>query len=48
MNMPSSAFMGTDEEGLPSPTLLGEDGFYHIPGLLTVASIRAVKKILIM
>jgi hypothetical protein len=42
MNMPNSAFMGTDEEGLPSPTLLGEDCFYHIQGLLTAASIPGV------
>jgi hypothetical protein len=44
MNRPNGAFVATDEEGLPSPTLLGEDGFYHIPGLLTAASIPAVKK----
>jgi hypothetical protein len=47
MNMPNSAFMGTDEEGLPTPTLLGEDGSCNIPGLLTAASIPAVKKILV-
>jgi hypothetical protein len=27
----NSAFMGTDEEGLPTPATMGEGGTYHIP-----------------
>ncbi len=42
----NSAFMGTDEEGLPTPATMGEGGTYHIPGSLMVAPASAVKKIL--
>ncbi len=42
----NSAFMGTDEDGLPSPSFSDGDGKYHIPGSLTAAPSAAVKKIL--
>jgi hypothetical protein len=42
----NTAFMGTDEDGLPSPSFPGGDGTHHIPGSLTVAPTAAVKKVL--
>ncbi len=42
----NSSFMGTDEEGLPTPAMVGEGGTYHIPGSLLVAPASAVTKIL--
>jgi hypothetical protein len=42
----NTAFMGTDDDGLPSPSFPGGDGTYHIPGSLTVAPTAAVKKLL--
>jgi hypothetical protein len=40
------AYMGTDDDGLPSPSFPDGDGKYHIPGSLTVAPTAAVKKLL--
>ncbi len=31
------AFMGTDEDGLPSEAIRAEEGRYHVVGSLTVA-----------
>jgi hypothetical protein len=42
----NSSFMGTDEEGLPTPATTGEGGTYHIPGSLVTSSGPAIKKIL--
>jgi hypothetical protein len=42
--LPNSAVLGTDVEGLPSPSLLGVDGTYHKVCLLTVAQTLTVKK----
>ncbi len=42
----NSAFMGTDEDGLPTPAISGEGGTYHIPGSLVTAPGPAIKKIL--
>jgi hypothetical protein len=36
----NTAFMGTNEDGLPSPSFPGEDGTHYIPGLLTAAAIK--------
>ncbi len=42
----NSSFMGTDEEGLPTPATAGEGGTYHIPGSLVTSPGPAIKKIL--
>jgi hypothetical protein len=42
----NTAFKGTDEDGLPSPSFSDGDGKYHIPGSLTTAPSAAVKKLL--
>jgi hypothetical protein len=38
--------MGTDLDGLPTASVQGEGGTYHIPGSLTVAPVPVTKKIL--
>jgi hypothetical protein len=38
--------MGTDLDGLPTASMQGEGGTYHIPGSLTVAPVPVTKKIL--
>ncbi len=43
----NSSFMGTDEEGLPTPATAGEGGTYHIPGSLVTSPGPAIKKILV-
>jgi hypothetical protein len=40
------AYMGTDEDGLPSPAFRSGDGTYHIPGSLTTAPPTTIKKAL--
>jgi hypothetical protein len=42
----NSIFMGTDVDGLPTASVQGEGGTYHIPGSLTVAPVPVTKKIL--
>jgi hypothetical protein len=42
----NSSFMGTDEEGLPTPATVGEGGTYHVPGSLIVAPAPEIKNIL--
>jgi hypothetical protein len=42
----NSTFMGTDVDGLPTASVQGEGGTYHIPGSLTVAPVPITKKIL--
>jgi hypothetical protein len=42
----NSSFMGTDEDGLPTPAIPGEGGTYHITGSLVTAPGPAIKKIL--
>jgi hypothetical protein len=42
----NSSFMGTDEEGLPTPAIAGEGDTYHIPGSLVTSPGPAIKKIL--
>jgi hypothetical protein len=42
----NSTFMGTDLDGLPTASVQGEGGTYHIPGSLTVAPVPVTKKIL--
>ncbi len=42
----NSAFMGTDNNGLPTETVMMADGGYHVICSLTVAPISCVKKIL--
>jgi hypothetical protein len=42
----NSTFMGTDVDGLPTASVQGEGGTYHIPGSLTVALVPVTKKIL--
>ena len=41
----NSAYMGTNEEGMPSPAFRGEDGHYHIPGGLQAAPKPVFQKI---
>ncbi len=38
------AFMGTDKDGLPTPSVKGGDGKYHVPGMLTTAPPTTLKK----
>jgi hypothetical protein len=38
------AFMGTDKDGLPTPSIKGGDGKYHVPGVLTTAPPTTLKK----
>ncbi len=38
------AFMGTDKDGLPTPSIRGGDGKYHVPGVLTTAPPTTLKK----
>jgi hypothetical protein len=40
------AYMGTDEDGLPSPAVRSGDGIYHITGSLTTAPPTTIKKTL--
>jgi hypothetical protein len=40
------AYMGTDEEGLPSPAVRSGDDTYHITGSLTTAPPMTIKKTL--
>ncbi len=40
------AYMGTDEDGLPSPAVRSGDGTYHITGSLTTAPPTKIKKAL--
>jgi hypothetical protein len=42
----NSTFMGTDVDGLPTASVQGEGGTYHIPGSLTVAPVPVTKNIL--
>jgi hypothetical protein len=42
----NSTFMGTDGDGLPTASVQGEGGTYHITGSLTVAPVPVTKKIL--
>ncbi len=42
----NSAYMGTNENGLPSETLGGTDGKYHITGSLATAPVSFLKKVL--
>jgi hypothetical protein len=38
------AFMGTDKDGLPTASIKGGDGKYHVPGVLTTAPPTTLKK----
>jgi hypothetical protein len=38
------SFMGTDKDGLPTPSIKGGDGKYHVLGMLTTAPPTTLKK----
>jgi hypothetical protein len=40
------AFMGTDENGMPTPAYKGKDGLYHVPGDLQAAPKGVLQKVL--
>ncbi len=42
----NSAYMGTDDNRLPTPVLRAGDGSYHIQGFLTTAPPTTLKKLL--